>query len=115
MPANLWTMKPSTTLEISAKIRMELASLLVAIATLISVVISGIFSWKSMTRKKEIQILKKELLDLYLDVHQLLQIEENLTHEIESSKIEVRKPYSFSTKIYPSNVNRRINELENDK
>lgn len=94
---------------------MELASLLVAISTLISVIISGIFSWKNVIRKKELKDLKKELLDLYLDVHQLLQIEENLTDELDSNKIKVRKPYSFSTKIYPSNVKRRIAELENDK
>ena len=91
---------------------MELANLLVGIATLLSVIIAGLLTWTSSVKSKKLNNLSKELLELYMDVHQLLQIETDLTEEIGAKKNTVRKPYTLSKRIEPKHVEKRIAELE---
>ena len=97
---------------------MDTGTFWVSLATLVSVIITGIIEFYNSVKRKDLEVLKNKneqlrhnLKELYLDVQQLLEIEENLTKELETSKKIVRKPYTLSRRIQPKNVEKMIREL----
>lgn len=92
------------------------SSIVLAIA---GIIIACIFGFVPRVRKKELDILKKklkqrdaELLSLYKDVYQLIQVEQHLLEVSGISKQEARKGYSISEKCEPKRVEKRIFQLE---
>ena len=65
-------------------------------------------------RKKQEKInqLQKELYDCYCDIYNLLEIEKNYMEDAELTKIKTRENRRLSNRAKPSNVVRRISELE---
>ena len=77
-----------------------------------SIVTSIIYGYVPRKRQREILLAKTELLQLYEDVSQLLEVEQQLLNEADISKIKARHGQSISNRCQPSNVKKRINELK---
>ena len=76
-----------------------------------SIVTSIIFGYVPRKRQRESIQAKTELLQLYKDVSQLLDVEQQLLDEADISKIKARHGQAISNRCKPSNVRKRINEL----
>ena len=90
--------------------------LITAISTSL-IALCGVFAaifWGYIPRKKQEKInqLQKELYDCYCDIYNLLEIEKNYMEDAELSKIKTRENRRLSNRAKPSNVERRISELE---
>lgn len=89
-----------------------LASIIVAlILGCCSIISSIIFGYLPRKRKEHLIRVKKELLELYKDVEQLLDIQEQLLSESETSKKIVRQGKNISYRCEKGNVRKRIREL----
>ncbi len=75
------------------------------------IVISFICCYKPKEKQIKITALEEELLEAYMNIQQLLEIEKELTEECEKGKITVRKPYNITRICQPKHVEKRIYEL----
>lgn len=103
-------------------------STLLALFTAVTSLIAAISSLYSIYQKRRIETLsldlekfkrklistKTELYRVYLNVNELLRIEENLSSELEIGKKTTRKGYNTNRYIQPKHVDSRIKELEID-
>ena len=64
--------------------------------------------------KKELKRRDIELIDLYNDVYQLIQVEKFLTEDAETSKIKAREGFTISTKCGKKHIENRINSLNEE-
>ena len=105
---------------------MEKVLLILAVFTAITSFISAVYSLiNSISSKKNDRLtakyedanekiisLQKELYRVYKNVDQLLQIEENLSFELDYGKKTVRQGYDTDRYIQPKHVKTRIEQLE---
>ena len=94
----------------------ELIQLITAISTAL-IAMCGVFAaiyWGYIPRKRQAKIdqLQKELHDCYCDIYNLLEIEKDYMADEDLSKKKVRENRRLSNRSKPSNVERRIAELE---
>lgn len=64
--------------------------------------------------KKELKRRDIELIDLYNDVYQLIQVEKFLTEDAETSKIKAREGFTISTKCEKKHIENRVNSLNEE-
>lgn len=62
--------------------------------------------------QQRVMRLQNELLALYEDASQLIQIEDCLLQQIGQSKMQIRKKYSISRRCQPASIEKRIIELK---
>lgn len=101
---------------------------IIGIFTAITSLIAAISSLCGVFQKRRIETLsleleksnkklistKNELYKVYLNVAELLRIENDLSNELEIGKRAVRKGYNTNRYIQPKHVETRIKELEHD-
>lgn len=107
---------------------MNNVSLLLAVFTAVTSLVAAISSLIGTFQKRRIETLsheldktnqklhstRNELYKVYLNVNELLQIEEDLISELEVGKITVRRGYQTDRYIQPKRVKTRIAELEQE-
>lgn len=94
-------------------------AILGAICTIIGALITAVAYYLSGKNKKKMELLenkvfhlRSELLQIYCDVNELLQIEAELTDLAGISKKQARKGHHISAKCQPANVQKRIDNLQ---
>lgn len=93
--------------------------LIISIVTIVPATIAAVGAWINMTRKKDIQLLekrnsslKRELIELYANVNELLLIEKDLCGKLNINPQYNRRNYNTSWRIEPKRVDRRIKDLQ---
>ena len=86
-----------------------ISSSIIGTAGIIISVVYGYIPAKRRTREDQ---LRNELLRVYKNVKCLLDIEMDLTNQLNLNKQVVRKKYFFTKDIEPKRLERRIRELE---
>lgn len=92
-------------------------SLIAAVSSLIGALQKKKIDHLSLELEKKNRKLissKNELYKVYLNVNELLQIERDLTEELEIGKPTARKGYQTDRYIQPKHVQTRIAELEQE-
>ncbi|MBR5395435.1 MAG: hypothetical protein IK144_10210 [Bacteroidaceae bacterium] len=93
----------------------ELASIIVALITGISSIITAIiWGYVPRNRKSQIKKLQQELLDVYTDVYNLKIVEERLEEDNNVSKQAAREGLPISPRIEKRRIENRIAQLQSN-